>query len=120
MTIVVSIYILAERRQIVNFAKKLCGAIFPNKTYQTIGKYFRESNEIFFRFVSSQVLDAIIVGTLVSIALSILHVKYAILLGFIIGLFNLIPYLGAIIAIVLSIIITIFTRAEYHRQFGWE
>lgn len=65
-------------------------------------------------------LDALIVGTLVSIALSILHVKYAILLGFIIGLFNLIPYLGAIIAIVLSIIITIFTRAEYHRQFGWE
>lgn len=39
----------------------------------------------------------------------ILGVKYAVLLGFMIGLFNLIPYLGAIIAIVLAIIITIFT-----------
>lgn len=110
VTIVVSIYLLAERSQIVNFARRFCLAVFNTNIYKTIGKYFRESNEIFFRFVSSQVLDALIVGILTSIAMSILGVRYAILLGFMIGLFNLIPYLGAIIAIVLAIIITIFTR----------
>ncbi len=110
VTIVVSMYILAERGEIIKFARRLCSAIFANNTYKTIGKYFRESNEIFFRFISSQILDAAIVGVLTSIAMSILGVKYAILLGFIIGLFNLIPYLGAIIAIALAIIITIFTR----------
>lgn len=109
VTIVVSIYLLAERSNIVKFAKRLCGAIFNNNIYKTIGKYFRQSNEIFFRFVSSQILDGIIVGILTSIAMSIIGVKYAVLLGFIIGLFNLIPYLGAIIAIVLAVIITIFT-----------
>jgi len=109
VTVVVSIYLLAERSQILEFTRKLCGAIFNNTAYKTIGKYFRKSNEIFFKFVSSQMLDAIIVGILTSIAMSILGVKYAILLGFMIGLFNLIPYLGAIIAIVLAIIITIFT-----------
>lgn len=109
VTIVVSIYLLAERSQIVEFARKLCGSIFKVNIYKRIGKYFRESNEIFFRFVSSQILDGIIVGILTSIAMSILGVRYAILLGFMIGLFNLIPFLGAIIAIVLAIIITIFT-----------
>lgn len=109
VTIVVSIYLLGERSQIVEFAKRLCGAMFNVNIYKTIGKYFRESNEIFFRFISSQILDAIIVGILTSIAMTILGVKYGILLGFMIGLFNLIPYLGAIIAIVLAIIITIFT-----------
>ncbi len=109
VTIVVSIYILAERKQIVEFAKKLCGAIFNTKAYKLIGKYFRESNAIFFRFISSQLLDAIVVGILTSIAMSILNVKYALLLGFMIGLFNLIPYLGAIVAVVISAIITIFT-----------
>ena len=44
-----------------------------------------------------------------SIALSIMGVEYAILLGFMIGLFNLIPYFGAIIAVILTAIITIFT-----------
>ena len=109
VTIVVSIYLLAERTQMMQFARRLCGAIFNTSIYKGIAKYFRESNEIFFRFVSSQILDAFIVGVLTSIAMSILGVKYAILLGFMIGLFNLIPYLGAIIAIVLAIIITIFT-----------
>ena len=109
VTVIVSIYLLAERREIVQFAKKLCGAIFQESTYKSIGKYFRKSNAIFFRFISSQLLDGVVVGILTSIAMSILGVKYAILLGFFIGLFNLIPYLGAIIAVVIATIITVFT-----------
>ena len=65
--------------------------------------------EIFFKFLTSQIIDAMIVGILVAIGLSILNVKYAVLLGFIIGLFNLIPYFGAIIGVGISILITIFT-----------
>jgi len=109
VTIVVSMYLLAERSQIVGFARRLCNAIFNKNIYTHIGKYFRESNEIFFRFVSSQIIDAIIVGILTSIAMSVMGVKYGVLLGFMIGLFNLIPFLGAIIAIVFAIIITLFT-----------
>ncbi len=109
VTIIVSIYLLAERTEIVEFAKRLCGVIFNNNVYQTIGKYFRESNAIFFRFISSQLLDGIVVGILTSIAMSVLKVKYAVLLGFMIGLFNLIPYLGAIIGVVIAIIITLLT-----------
>ena len=39
----------------------------------------------------------------------ILGVRYAILLGFLIGLSNLIPYFGAIVGVGIAIIITIFT-----------
>ncbi len=41
----------------------------------------------FFKFVGSQVIDAFIVGILTTIAMSIIIVKYAPLLGFMIGLF---------------------------------
>lgn len=41
--------------------------------------------------------------------MSIIGVKYSILLGFMIGLFNLIPYFGAIVAVTVAIIITLFT-----------
>ena len=61
VTIIVSIYLLAERTEIVKFAKKLCGALFNINAYKRIGKYFRESNEIFFRFISSQLVDGIVV-----------------------------------------------------------
>ncbi len=106
---IVSVYLLLERKQILEFFKKLASAIFAKESYIMISRYFNKSNEVFFRFIASQVLDAIIVGILTSVAMSILGVKYAILLGFMIGLFNLIPYLGAIIAVTVAIIITLFT-----------
>ena len=109
VAIIVSIYILMERTQIINFLKKLANAIFKDTVYKNIDKYFNNSNEIFFKFIASQFLDAIIVGILVSIALSIMKIKYAPLLGFFIGLFNMIPYIGAIIAVGISAFITLIT-----------
>ena len=109
VTIVVSVYILAERGQILEFARKFCRATFKRETYLEIGKNFRRSNEVFFKFLTSQLIDAFIVGILTSIAMSILHVKYSVLLGFMIGLFNLIPYLGAVIAVAIAILITFLT-----------
>ena len=41
--------------------------------------------------------------------MSIMGVKYAVLLGFMIGLFNLIPYVGAIIAVTIAGLITLLT-----------
>lgn len=109
VTLIVSIYLLAERREILEFARRLCRAMFKDDTYKNLGRNFRRSNEVFFKFLSSQLLDGIIVGILTSVAMSILNVKYAVLLGFMIGLFNLIPYLGAVIAVVVAVLITVFT-----------
>lgn len=106
---IVSIYILAQRKEIVGFLAKFTHAIFNEETYYKIKKCFNNGNEVFFKFLTSQIIDAMIVGILVAIGLSILNVKYAVLLGFIIGLFNLIPYFGAIIGVGISILITIFT-----------
>ena len=41
--------------------------------------------------------------------MSIMGIKYAPFLGFMIGLFNMIPYIGAIIATVIAAIITLIT-----------
>lgn len=109
VSFIVSVYLLAGRRQILNFLKKLAHAIFQEDTYKMVSKYFHKSNEVFFSFVGGQVLDAIVVGILTSIAMAIIGVKYSVLLGFMIGLFNLIPYFGAIVAVIIAIIITLFT-----------
>ncbi len=109
VTMIISIYTLAERDRIVKFFKRLSSAIFGNHRYTVIAKYFTKSNEIFFNFISGQLIDAILVGVMTAIAMSILKVKYAVLLGFLIGLFNLIPFFGAIIAVGIAIFITICT-----------
>lgn len=109
VTIVVSIYILLERSNIKEGLKKIGKAIFDSQTYSRVSKYFRKSNKILLDFIYCQIIDGIIIGILISIAMSIIGVKYAILLGSFIGLFNIIPYFGAIIAIAISVLITLFT-----------
>lgn len=105
----VSVYILLQRGQIMNFLRKLTMAIFDEKTCDKIEKYVDSTNGIFFKFISGQIIDGIIVGILVTIGMSIIGVKYAILLGFMIGLFNIIPYFGAIVAVAISVLITLIT-----------
>ena len=107
--IVVSVYALLERGKILNFIRKLTSAIFNEELCQKMGKYFNDTNQIFYKFLSSQIIDAIIVGILTTIMMSILKVKYAVLLGFMIGLFNIIPYFGAIVAVAIAILITLIT-----------
>ena len=109
VAVIVSIYILAERGKILKFFERLTKALFGEKRFKNIDKYFNNTNDIFFGFLSSQLIDAIIVGVLTTIAMSIMGIKYAPLLGFIIGLFNIIPYVGAIIAVVIAAIITLIT-----------
>lgn len=109
VAVIVSVYILSERDEILGFLKKFASAIFKDRTYKNIDKYFNNSNEIFFKFIASQFLDAIVVGILVTIAMTIMGIKYAPLLGFFIGLFNMIPYVGAIIAVAISAVITLIT-----------
>lgn len=109
VSVVVSVYILLQRGSIIRFFKKLTMAIFDEKICEKIGTYVDSTNRIFFKFISGQLIDGIIVGILVTIGMSIIGVKYAVLLGFMIGLFNIIPYFGAIVAVVISILITIIT-----------
>ena len=109
VAIMVSIYTLLERRQILNALRKIVRAIFSNKICENIEKYFTKTNEVFYRFISSQIIDGVVVGFILSIGMLFLGVRYAVLLGFMIGLFNIIPYFGAIIAVVITLVITLLT-----------
>ena len=113
IAIICSVYILSEREKIVETIDRFAKASMSEKGYAKFNRYFTSGNTIFFGFIYSQFIDAIVVTILVSITLLILKVKYAILLGFLIGLFNLIPYFGAIVAIGIAGIITILTG-------GWQ
>ena len=109
VSIIVSVYILLQRTTIMRFLRRFARAIFKKNTYEAVNKYFTKANEVFFTFISSQLLDAVIVGILTTVAMLIIKVKYAPLIGFTIGLFNMIPYIGAIVAVGIGILITFIT-----------
>src|SRR5437660_2721024 len=63
-------------------------------------------------------LEAIIVAILNSTALLILDVDYAILLGVIGAILNMLPYIGGIIAIALPVLMATITKDGYNTQLG--
>lgn len=109
VALIVSVYLLLERRAIIGFFKRFAESSFSTEVYQSVRRYFHKSSEIFCNFLAGQIFDAFVVGILTSIAMSIMGVKYAVILGMFIGLFNLIPYFGAIIAVLISVFITLIT-----------
>lgn len=113
IAVICSVYILAQRTRIIRFLNRLAKAVLTERGYERYQKYFITGNGIFFRYLSSQLVDGIVVAILTSIAMSIIGVKYSILLGTLIGISNLIPYFGAIFGVAIAIIITLLTG-------GWE
>lgn len=99
ITLIISFYALIERSDIKNFLKNLFKAICSKETYKRIARYYKETGHIFYKFISAQIFDAFVIGIITTIAMLIMKVKYATLLGFLIGLFNIIPYFGAIVAV---------------------
>lgn len=113
IAMICSVYILAQRESIVKFINDLAKACMNKSGYKKFTRYFTNGNQMFFKFISSQVIDAFVVAVITSIAMSIMGVKYSVMLGIFIGISNLIPYFGAIVGVGISIIITILTG-------GWQ
>ncbi len=113
IAIICSIYILSERTSIIKFITKYAKSKMRLEGYLKFKRYFTEGSQIFFGFLSSQIIDGCVVAVITSIAMSIIGVKYSVLLGVMIGLFNLIPFFGAIVAVIFAVLITILTS-------GWQ
>jgi predicted PurR-regulated permease PerM len=108
--LIVSLYLLLERERVLEFFKKLGNALFKSeKARNRLTKYLNQVNRVLFTFIASKGLDSIINLIVVTSILLIFNVPYAFLLGLIAGLFNFIPYLGSLIAVILISLITVIT-----------
>ena len=63
------------------------------------------------RYLTGLVIEAIMVAVMDSVALLILGIDYAILLGIIGALLNVIPYIGGVVAVALPMMIAIATKS---------
>jgi predicted PurR-regulated permease PerM len=65
-------------------------------------------------FIRGQLLVGATIGTCITIALLILRVKYAVLIGVAAGLFDIIPYVGAIVGFVPSVLLALVNQGWQH------
>lgn len=103
IAIVISIYILKDSEYFIGLWKKLYFLIFKEShAGKKLLETFRLINEVFSKFIRGQLLEAFFVGALSSIALSIVGIDYAIVIGLIAGICNMIPYVGPLVGTILA------------------
>lgn len=107
--IIISIYMLLDKDIILEFVYRVLSAYFDRKTIRKITEKIFQTNSIFSSFINCQLIDALVVAIIASVVLMLMKVKYALVLGCMMGFFNLIPYFGAIFACIVAVTITFFT-----------
>ena len=95
ISFVFAIYILSGKEKLGGQAKKLLYAYLPEKSYNMTMKVQALCNHNFAKFISGQCLEAIILGTLFVICMTIFGMPYAVLVGVLIAFTALIPIVGA-------------------------
>ncbi len=103
------IFILNYRRVLYQFII----SIFHTQHFERVNEGIMEIQKIIKEYISGLFIQIIIVSTLTSILLSILDVKYAILLGVLTGLMNVIPYVGIIFSALIACLISFATGGNH-------
>lgn len=102
---IISIYMLAERKVFARQLKKLTFALFSKSTADGIVNTARVTKSVFSGFVTGKLLEALIVGFLCFIGTSTLDIPYAMLISIIVGVTDVIPYVGPFLGGIPSFII---------------
>lgn len=103
--IIIAIYLLLSKEVFYAQVKKLLFAFFPRRVAQATLNLTHDSNTIFCGFISGKILDSAIIGVLCFIGCSVLQMPYTVLVSFIVGVTNVIPYFGPFIGAIPSIFI---------------
>ena len=98
---VISIYILIGKSDIRRFTA-MAVKRFTGERYETVRKRYRMVFDIFTRFVSGQITEAVILGVLCYAGMKLFRFEYALLISTMIGVTALIPVVGAIIGTIPS------------------
>ncbi|WP_419800915.1 AI-2E family transporter [Mucilaginibacter sp.] len=100
-------FLLVYRRLLMKFLV----AVFKEENSETVYDVVERIQFIIRKYITGLVLEMTIVATVVCTVFLIGGIKYALLLGLLTGLFNIIPYIGILTALLLSVLITFSTAA---------
>lgn len=92
--IVISFYALFSKEKFIGQFKKILYAVFPRPFAEKMIGTFGEAHIVFGSYITGIIIDSTIIGILCFIGVSIMQMPYTALIAFIVGVLNVIPFLG--------------------------
>jgi predicted PurR-regulated permease PerM len=109
LAFVFSIYVLMSKDRLKSQSDLIAQAYLTPKQHANVWRVTRLANDIFSSFVFGQTVEALIVGVLFFIVLTLLGFPYVLLISTIIAFFALIPVVGSMIAMTIGMILVATT-----------
>jgi len=98
---ILAIYFLTDWRKITDGVLMLV----PGRMREQWHKVLQEIDYVIKRYIQGNMIDAVIVGFLIGIGIKLIGMEYALIIGIICGITNLIPYFGPILGGIPSILL---------------
>ncbi len=95
--IIFCIYFLIDGVPLKKYWGRVLRALAGERVYKGFCSFIGRADHVFSGYIRGQLADALIVALMASVALTFAGVKYAILIGILSGIGNLIPYVGPIV-----------------------
>lgn len=103
ISFIFSLYILLQKETLARQFKRLFYAYFSEKTVDRGLTVLRMTERIFSKFFTGQCAEAVILGTMFFVTLTVLRMPFALLIGVLIAFTALIPIFGAFIGCAVGI-----------------
>lgn len=111
-SIIIGIWFMIDGAFITRYLNKIMYALFNQKTNDRVHRFFHDADDVFSGYIRGQLLDALVMMCLISVSLSLVGVKFAVVIGVLAGFGNLIPYLGPFVAYASTVVVCVL-RGEY-------
>jgi len=109
LSVITSIYILLDRKSLLDIFKTFGKMFIKKGKFSFIRRYGMKAIEFSYKYIFCVLTDAIIIFVLSLVIMLVMRIDHAVVLALMLGVFNIVPYFGAILACVISVIITLMT-----------
>ncbi len=110
--LVFAIYMLSQKETLKNQMTRICTAYLPHKAAKKAIHIAVLSKTTFSNFISGQGLEALILGSLCMIGMSILRLPYAATIGVLVAVTAFIPIVGAFLGIAIGAFLILITSLK--------
>ena len=97
ISFIFALYILSQKEKLADQGRRIFSAYLPEKANAYVLKVLSLAYRNFSKFITGQCLEAVILGTMFIVAMSIFRMPYAFMVGVLIAFTALIPVVGAFI-----------------------
>jgi predicted PurR-regulated permease PerM len=103
LTPVLTFYLLRDWDRLTGYV----AALLPARRRDSMLSFAREYDSLLARYLRGQVLVAVIIGTLTALGLWVARFPYAFLVGVVVAVLGVVPYLGLVLSLIPAIIIAL-------------